>query len=248
VLWLVAIILVIRTVRPVMGMAFLTVAIGGQSLAALGRQVSAHAPRWNALRYIPRVPGRLGGLVRKNLREMLSVLDVYVAALLSAGGLLYRLAVPHPDPAAFPILALVIGLSMSTYAQCLFGLDLSASATTRYRLLPLRGWEVLLAKDVPFLGVLAMLVAPHHLWSGLAFGLTAAAIGHHPSLLAPVPLQRWRFTGSRMFPGVVQAVAGVAVGFGEAQNGVSFLVLSAGLYLASLWFYGRYWDSQRVEQ
>jgi hypothetical protein len=156
--------------------------------------------------------------------------------------LVYRLAIPHPDPAAFPILALVIALAMSTYAQCLFGLDLSASSMTRYRLLPLRGWEVLLAKDLAFLGVLLLLVLPHDAGAGLTFGLTAVAIGHHPSLRSPVRLARWRFTGSRLFPGVLQAVGSLALGFGEVQHGAIYLVLSVVLYLLSLWFYGWYWD------
>jgi hypothetical protein len=44
---------------------------------------------------------------------------------------------------------------MSTYAQSLFGLELgSGSGMTRYHLLPLGGWEILLAKDIAFLAML----------------------------------------------------------------------------------------------
>ena len=42
---------------------------------------------------------------------------------------------------------------MSSYAQCLFGLD-GEGGRSRYRLLPVRGWQLLLAKDAAFLIVL----------------------------------------------------------------------------------------------
>jgi hypothetical protein len=49
-----------------------------------------------------------------------SVLEFYVALLLSVGGLIYRLASPHVDRAAFPILGLLVALALSTRAQALF--------------------------------------------------------------------------------------------------------------------------------
>jgi hypothetical protein len=101
---------------------------------------------------------------------------------------------------------------------------------------------VLLAKDLPFLGVLLLLAAPHDVLAGLTFGLTAVAIGHHPSLHSQAPQQRWRFTGSRLFPGAVQAVGSLALGFGEVERGPVYLGLSVAIYLLSLWLYGRVWD------
>jgi len=242
VLWMVIGILLLKRVRPALGMAFLFAAVGVQGVALLGRQVGAQASGWNALRYVPGFPGRLGGLVRKNLREMLSVLDVYIAALLSIGGVGYRLLAPHPDSTAFPILSLVVALTISTYAQCLFGLDLRSSAMMRYRMLPLAGWEILLAKDLAFLGILFLLVLPLAPGPGITFGLAALAIGHYPSLRIPAAQQRWRFTGSRLFPGVVQALVALALGFGEFQRGWIFFAISAASYGLSLWVGGRYWD------
>lgn len=199
-------------------------------------------PRWNLLRHIPRLPGRLGGLVRKDLREMLSVLDPYAALLLSLGGGAYRCFAPRPDPYAFSILGLLVALALSTYAQALFGLD-AASGRTRYRLLPLRGWEVLLAKDLAFLAVLGALLLPLDPAPGMTFGLAALAIGHHSSVLLDLPLQRWRFTGGRLLPaGALQAVGGIALGFVEIQRGPAVLAAAAIAYLASLYWYGRRWD------
>ena len=245
-LWLLAGILLLKHVRPALGLAFLFTTVGVQGIATLGRQV-ARSPGRSLLRFVPGFPGRLGGLVRKNMREMLSVLDIYIAVLLSAGATAYRFLAPHPDPDAFPILAMVVALAMSTYAQCLFGLDVRSSAMMRYRMLPLAGWEILLAKDLAFLAVLFVLVVPLHPAAGMTFGLAALAIGHFPSLCLPAAQQRWRFTGSRLLPGVVQGLVALALGFGEFQRGWIFLALSAILFLLSLWFFGRYWDRERYQ-
>ena len=246
VLWMIGAILLLKRVRPALGFAFLFTTVAVEGVAILGRQAAAQAPGWNLLRAVPAFPGRLGGLVRKNLREMLSVLDVYIAALLAAGGAGYRLLARHPDPEAFPVLAIVVALAMSTYAQCLFGLDLASSAMMRYRMLPLAGWEILLAKDLAYLGLLFVLVLPLAPGPGMTFGLAALAIGHFPSVCLPAAQQRWRFTGSRLLPGVIQALVALALGFGEFQRSWVFLPISAAMFLVSLHVHGRYWDRERA--
>ena len=45
-------------------------------------------------RRVPPIPGPLGQLIRKNLREILSTLDFYCAAILSLSVLLWRLFGP----------------------------------------------------------------------------------------------------------------------------------------------------------
>ena len=213
-----------------------------QAAAALGRRTARRDPHWNLLRYIPQLPGRLGGLVRKNMREILSLIDPYAALLLSAGGGLYRVFGVHPDPDAFAILGLLVALTMSTYAQSLFGLERS-SGMTRYHLLPLGGWQILLAKDIAFLGVLFALLLPLDPAPGMTFGLAALTLGHHSSVLLDLPQQRWRFTGGRLLPvGALQAVGGMALGFLEHQRGSVVLAAAAVAYLVSLHFYGRRWE------
>ena len=69
------------------------------------------------------LPGRFEKLVRKNVRQMFSVLDTYLAILIGLAGLGYRLLARDPDRAAFPMLAMLAALALSTYAQCLFSLD-----------------------------------------------------------------------------------------------------------------------------
>jgi hypothetical protein len=177
-----------------------------------------------------------------NLRQMFSVLDVYVALLLSGGALAWRVFARDPDRAAFPIFALLTGVALSTYAQCLFGLDAASSALTRYRLLPLPGWQILLTKDAAYSVVLLPLVLPLAPAPGIAFGLSALAVGHWPSLIRPAPQRRWRFTGNRLLPGVVQGVVATALGFAELQRGPEFLAVSGLLYLASLYWSGHHWE------
>jgi hypothetical protein len=121
-------------------------------------------------------------------------------------------------------------------------LDLG-SGMTRYHLLPLGGWEILLAKDIAFLAVLFALLLPLDPAPGMTFGLAALALGHHSSVLLNLPQQRWRFTGGRLLPvGALQAVGGMTLGFVEHQRGSAVLAAAAVAYLVSLHYYGRRWE------
>ena len=208
----------LKTARPLAALAFCGLAAGVQCAAALGRHAARRDPHWDLLRHIPQFPGRLGGLVRKDMRETLGLLDPYAALLLSAGGGAYRLFGVHPDPEAFAILGLLVALTMSTYAQSLFGVELGSSMT-RYRLLPLDPGP------------------------GMTFGFAALALGHHSSVLLELPQQRWRFTGGRLLPvGALQAVGGMALGFLEFERGLAVLAVAAAGYLVSLRYYGWCWE------
>jgi hypothetical protein len=246
----IGVLILLKTARPLVALAFCALAAGVQAAAALGRHAARRDPHWDLLRYIPEFPGRLGGLVRKNMREVLSLLDPYAALLMSIGGGAYRLFGAHPDPEAFAIIGLLVALTMSTYAQSLFGLELasstrSGSGMTRYRLLPLGGWEILFAKDIAFLAILFVLLLPLDPGPGMTFGLAALALGHHSSVLLELPQQRWRFTGGRLLPvGALQAVGGMALGFLEYERGLVVLALTAVGYLVSLQYYGRRWEQR----
>ncbi|HWF47684.1 MAG TPA: hypothetical protein VG168_11815, partial [Bryobacteraceae bacterium] len=134
IIWIAVLMLLLKA-HLVQALAFVGFAIGLQVLTIFTRNVVHRAPQWNVLLRIPQLPGPFGGLVRNNLRQLLSVLDPYLAFLLAAGAVVYRLS-PHPDSSAFPIMALIVSLTLGTYAQCLFGLEFG-SGLIRYRLLPL---------------------------------------------------------------------------------------------------------------
>jgi hypothetical protein len=170
-------------------------------------------------------------LITNNLRQIFSVLDTWLALGIGWGGGLWRLVARQPDPAALPILGTLAALALSTYAQSLFALD-GDSGITRYRLLPLRGWRIVLAKDAAFLGVLLVALLPLSVPRSLAFGLTALAFGRYPAMRLRLPQERWRFTSGRVLWGVLQGVAGIGLP----------LLVAAPLYLVSLWWAGRDWD------
>ncbi len=233
--------ILLKTRRAGMALALCGLALGMQGALAFGRYMVKRDPHWELLGGIPQVPGRLGGLVRKNAREMLTLLDPYAAALLSVGGGAYRIFGAHPDPAAFTITGLLVALAISTTAQSLFGLD-GAGGVTRCHLLPLSGWEILWAKDIAFLAILFVLLLPLDPWPGMTFGLVALAFGHHSSVLLELPQQRWRFAGGSLPFGAMQTAAAMAFGFLEHQRGFAVLAVAAAGYLASVYYYGRRWE------
>ncbi len=243
-LWIAIGLLLFKRVRPGIAVAFLTALLGIQIIGFVGRTLLSRAPRWNGLKYVPPFPGKLGGLIRNNVRQILQVLDFYLALILSIGAICYRLFAADPQPDAFPILSVMIALTLSTYSQVLFGLDRTSSAITRYHLFPLSGWQVLIAKDIALLGVLLVLVALVDPLPGLSFGLIALAIGHHVSILEKIPLRRWRFSGGRAAAGVLQCIGGFIFGLSTYRISPLFLGAAFTIYLGSLLFYGWRWGRQ----
>jgi hypothetical protein len=224
-------------------LALLAAALIIQVLLATWRHIMARRPPWNPFRFVPKPPGKLGGLMQKDGRQLLSVLDPYVALLLCLACIVYRLTARDLDPEASVILSLLVALALSTQAQCLFGLDVPWGIL-RYRLLPLRGRDILLAKDAVFLAILLILVLPLAPLPGLAAGLVALGIGHHDSVLRPMPQHRWRFTGGAIFPtGFFQVILMMATGVAAARQSAWYLAAALAFYLGSLWYYGRRWDA-----
>ena len=229
-----------------MRLAFLGAAVVFYGAGMLFSSVPEKLPRSNLLRYIPAPGGPLGGLIRKNLRELLTVLDPYAALLLSISGTLYRLLSSSVEPDALMMLSLLIVLAMSTYALCLFGLD-TDSSFTRYHLLPLRGWQILLTKDVAYLVVVMILVLPLAPWSGFAAGLMALAVGHKASIEQPVPQNRWRFTGgANISVGLAQVFLMFSAGTMVGRTSKLVLLPCLAIYGGSVWWYGR--RLQQVEE
>jgi len=220
-------------------------ALGGgiaiQALAYLAKRLSRKLGS-DGLKFLPAPPGMLGGIMRLEWRGMLRTLDLYVALALVVATELYRATGKPLDPSAFQILALVTVVAISTHTQVLFGID--GYGVARYSQWPIRGWQILLAKDLAFLVILAILVAPLDLLSGLVAGLTALAIGHSRSVLKPVRQAAWRFTSGALLPdGLIQVGALFAVG--KSARTIPLLIgLSILAWLGSLFFYGWQWDKR----
>ena len=239
--WIAAALLLTRAGWRV-SLVLVGVAVALQPISFLLKRAFARLPKTNLLHWIPAPPGMIGAVMRLQWRELLCTLDPYVAFVLAACSLLYSLSGRPMDAAQPRIMSLIVAIAMSTQTQVLFGLD--GTGVTRYRLFPLRGWQILLAKDLAFLVLLGVLVLPLDLVSGLFAGIAALTIGHHRSVLKIVPQARWRFTSGTLFPdGVFQ----IAVIFGAGNNLRDHLLWLPALclagWLASLFFYGRQWDN-----
>ncbi len=196
---------------------------------------------WSGLwRAIPRFPAPLEHLVRKNIREMLSTLDFYCALLLSVSLLAFRLWGKLPQEALLPMTALV-AIALSSYAQCLFGLD-GESGMERYRLLPLRGWQVLAAKDAAYMALAIPLALTGAPVAGTAAALISLAIGHSATVKRQKPQTRWRFSaGAPLAEGLAQAVLITAAAAGVMAS-LWVGPLCAALWTGSVWWFGREWD------
>ena len=189
--------------------------------------------------HVPPFPGRWNQLIRKNLREILTTLDFYCALLLSLSALAWRIFGVSLPSEAFLALTILVVLAVSSYSQCLFGLD-GAGGLARYRLLPLHGWEILIAKDIALLAAIIPLTLPLAPLAGIAAALAALALGHQPSVERMRPQRRWRFsTGAGLVTGLlhagIMAMAASTVYFTSAW----IVLICAAAWLASVWYYGR---------
>lgn len=221
-------------------------ALGGgasvQVIAYLAKRFSktaGWARAWG--RWPPAPPGAIGAIMRLQWREMLRTLDPYVALALVMGTELYRFSGKPLDPAALRIMSLVTVVAVSTESQVLFGIDGHGAA--RYHQLPIRGWRILLAKDLAFLTLLGLLVMPLDFVSGFMGGVAALAIGHRRSVLMPVRQTAWRFTSGALLPdGVIQVVVLFWVGNSAKTLGLPLIGPCILAWLGSLLFYGWQWD------
>ena len=202
------------------------------------------APMQTVWRRIPEFPGAWNHLIRKNLREMLATLDFYCALILSLATLLFRAFGPPLPREALLALSVLVVLALSSYAQCLFGLD-GRGGLSRYHLLPLHGWQILAAKDAAFLLIVIPLILPVASLAGLGAAFVALAIGHDPSIHHLRPQLRWRFsTGSSVMLGLGQAALMAVAAAGIYFTSTLFLLPCLLAWLISLWISGRAIDRQ----
>lgn len=189
------------------------------------------------------VPGLFGELVRKNVRELLSLLDPYIALLVAGATVAYRLSGRPLAPEALPVMAVVVVVILSTCAQALFALD-AGPGMDRYRLMPLRGWKILGAKHAA-LGMVALpLVVGLDLVAGITALLAAMAFGNHFAVTEPQLQARWSLTAGALFPGLAQCVLSAAAGMQAAREAGGWIVPCAAVaYVASTAFYG--WRLER---
>jgi hypothetical protein len=209
-----------------------------------GHWLVMRSPWSNPVRWVPALPGSTGGLVRKNIRELFCTLDIFLALALSLLGTLYRLLTTEPSTDAGFGCSVLIVLACSTYTQSLFTTE-GPSGLERYRLMPIRGWNLLLAKDLAFLGILFILTLPHSPVSGLAGGMGALIVGHFASVGRKDMQARWRFTaGKSAGLGLLQVVALFASAILCFRVSPLWLILLAAGLMGSMFFHGRELETQ----
>ncbi len=237
---LIAIVCAAASRQPAVGAGLLIGSIVFPVVTFATNRLRTRAPGWKLIALVPRFPGRHGGIVQNQVRHLLGSLDVYFAAVLAIGGAIYCFFTPHPDPAARLGIGLMVVVTLSTLAQCQFGFDRRAEQD-RYRLLPVSGLDVLLAKDAAWFGIAVLLTWPFHILPCLAAALTALSIGHHTAAHHPVDQTRWRFAAGRLFPtGVFQIGGLLSAGIAVENYGAIAALGFLAAYLVSLWWYSKY--------
>ena len=105
-----------------------------------------------------RLPGRLGPLVRKEQRSISEVLDLWMGLLLVLAAAAMALAASMSSTYRQAIFVIVCALNVNVTLNCL-GLDRPAGLT-RYLILPIRGKDLLLAKNVAVMVAVAVQLMP----------------------------------------------------------------------------------------
>ncbi|HEY6249209.1 MAG TPA: hypothetical protein VI685_04570 [Candidatus Angelobacter sp.] len=232
---------ILITVRSWAALILVAAMIGIRAVAFVGLRARKRWPRLYPRRLMPTLPTAIGRLFSLNLRQLFCLLDFYLAIVVSILGCCYRFLSRHPEPAAFPILAILVGLASSTWSQSLFGME-SRGSLMLYRLLPLRGWQVLLAKDAAYVAIVCVLTLPLDPPAGIIFALAALAIGRYPSLTQWTEQRRWRFAGGDIRFGFAQIFIASGIAFSAAHGDQWFIGTAFLAYVASLVIGGWYWD------
>jgi hypothetical protein len=155
------------------------------------------------------LPGRFGGLVRKEQYYFRKLLDLWPGLLLVSAISVGSLFGSPPPIVRQSIILIALGLNVNLIMNC-FGLDTPAELN-RYFILPLRGKDVLLVKNLGLTVIvtaqLALLILTAAWQSGLVEAgaeimvaavllLSHLAWGNLVSVAAPFKMQFYRFAAS----------------------------------------------------
>lgn len=177
------------------------------------------------------------------LRQICRTLDFWLALLISLSATAYRFLSDHPQPDAFPILTMIVVLSLSTLAQNLFALD-GVGGRLRWKLAPIRGYKILLRKGLAVTAIAVLLTLGLNPVGALAGILAALAVGHHFTVFSPIDSGAWRFTMGQFLPyGFLQVIAMFSCGISSARGDLIYLAIAAAAWVISAFAYG--WALER---
>ena len=227
------------------------------------------APGFSLLSVV-RLPGRFGGLLKKDLRYFSRLLDLYLVLPFVVLFNMYLASTDAPSATAFWIIVPVLFLPCVSMVFNSFGLD-DALGFDRYALLPLSGREKLASKNLAFASVMLMLFATilplallkMEAWIVLVgfvelvlVGFAYAAYGNCLSVKQPFKMQFYRFASGGS---AVDAVMGMIFGSVPAAvliyllyrqsfiapSIVALAILDVLLYFVSLRWAARVLESER---
>ena len=151
------------------------------------RTFEASGPRPFAARRGQRrtwLPGRLGPIIQREHRSVVTIPDWWMAFLPVLVGIVYSFTALGSTTLRLSTIAIACALNMNLTSNCL-GMD-RPGGLTRYVIFPIRGWDLLLAKNVGVACAVAIQVAPLlaiGVWMAGAVELGAALIVAGVSLL-----------------------------------------------------------------
>ncbi len=182
-----------------------------------------------------RIPGPVGGLAARDFRYFRRLLDPYLGVLAAALGSLYLVSAEIPSASLFQSILLIVVAPNAPLAFNSFGLD-NRAVLDRLKLMPVSGRAILLGKNLAFLMILEVQLAPLILLASWRLGPAIAAIGvvealamaamylvwgNWMSVNYPLKTQFFQFSSSGGL--LVEAIAGLIFGSLPGMIGIYFL-------------------------
>jgi hypothetical protein len=219
------------------------------------------------------LPGRLGGLVGKDLRYFRRLLDTYLGLAAAILGCVYLMVADAPSAGVFWSFIVATFFGNAALAFNSFGLD-DRAGLDRYTLLPLSGKAVLLSKNLAYLIIVLAEILPMLVIAGWKLGVIISALGlvlaaalagayltwgNWMSVNHPLKMQFFRFANSGaalvdemggIFFGSLPGVVLIYVWQTRSAEAVGatglILLLAGGLYFLSLRRFGNRFEQDRA--
>ena len=217
-------------------------------------------------------PGRLGGLISKDLKYFCRLLDIYLGVAVAMLGCLYLVVSIEPSASILWSFIVVVFLCNSAVVFNSFGLD-SPPGLDRYTLLPLSGKSIVFSKNLAYLMIISLQVIPVLVLGGWRLGILSSLAGLIETLVLafayltwgnwmsvhhPLKTQFFRFANSgaalvdSMGGLIFGSVPGIALiylwqgqGIRPAAGTILVFLLTAVLYLASVTRFGAHFSRDR---
>src|SRR5205807_1807467 len=125
--------------------------------------------------FLLNLPGAAGGFAAKDFRYFRKLLDPYFGVLATIMGCFYLVNSTVPSAAGASVFVIIVFISHAPLAFNSFGLD-TRSGLDRYALLPATGATILRGKNLAFLVVIGIQVAPIIGLTCWRLGLSAGAL------------------------------------------------------------------------